>query len=652
MGEAVMSCEGDETLREVEVEMAVDEVDVCDGTMMTSEMFSPRVALRVLLVEADDSTRHVISALLRKCSYKVAAVSDGLKAWEVLKGRPNSVDLILTEVELPSISGFALLTLIMEHDSCKNIPVIMMSSNDSVNMVYKCMLRGAADFLVKPVRKNELQNLWQHVWRRQSQKAEGLSDNDLLINLSNGACTPENEECNEKGNDAQSSCSAQDLEAESAYPESLQGSSKLKFNKVVVACDTESEEEKQVRDNSTALKPAHVVIGSSLEAPEDAVVMIQQSELDGRTLGEDFNTAAEASDNNDALINGSREAIDLIGNFQNRSTKSYIKSSVITATTKFDSCPQLDLSLKRRHDQSTSHQDTAVEERRQAVHQSNVSAFSRYIAIQPSHHAQANTCHEPKEYETGSAKLVSSPIQPSTLEQSSTLDISTSLQNTQKSSEYQAASELRQSEISFYCPQARMLPLTVPVKSVRLDRSCPSNGSSLHPSYYQTGASPTQSPDSAGLREVVSRVMQGPDTNASSCNNQTMLRQEMKFNTMEQMRTGSSANGRSQNSSLCGTLTRLNSSGGGGSACGSNGSGNQATESKADGVSTQEENINRSLQREAALNKFRQKRKDRCFEKKVRYESRKKLAEQRPRVKGQFVRQVPMELSPAIIDTQ
>jgi len=43
--------------------------------------------------------------------------------------------------------------------------------------------------------------------------------------------------------------------------------------------------------------------------------------------------------------------------------------------------------------------------------------------------------------------------------------------------------------------------------------------------------------------------------------------------------------------------------------------------------------------REVALNKFRLKRKERCFEKKVRYQSRKLLAEQRPRVKGQFVRQ-------------
>ncbi|KAJ0259101.1 Two-component response regulator-like APRR9 [Hirschfeldia incana] len=44
----------------------------------------------------------------------------------------------------------------------------MMSSQDSMKMVLKCMLRGAADYLIKPMRKNELKNLWQHVWRRLS----------------------------------------------------------------------------------------------------------------------------------------------------------------------------------------------------------------------------------------------------------------------------------------------------------------------------------------------------------------------------------------------------------------------------------------------------------------------------------------------------
>ncbi|CAI0391144.1 unnamed protein product [Linum tenue] len=87
------------------------------------EKLSP-MALRVLLVEADDSTRKITSALLGKCGYRVSAVTNGLKAWEVLKGKPDEIDLILTEVDLPSVLGYALLSLIMDHEICKNIPVM------------------------------------------------------------------------------------------------------------------------------------------------------------------------------------------------------------------------------------------------------------------------------------------------------------------------------------------------------------------------------------------------------------------------------------------------------------------------------------------------------------------------------------------------
>lgn len=47
----------------------------------------------------------------------------------------------------------------------------------------------------------------------------------------------------------------------------------------------------------------------------------------------------------------------------------------------------------------------------------------------------------------------------------------------------------------------------------------------------------------------------------------------------------------------------------------------------------------RTEKRQAALVKFRQKRKARCFDKKIRYINRKRLAEKRPRVRGQFVKQ-------------
>ncbi|KAG2639298.1 hypothetical protein PVAP13_2NG610075 [Panicum virgatum] len=122
--------------------------------------------IKVLLVESDDSTRQVVSALLRHCMYEVIPAENGQQAWSYLEDMQNSIDLVLAEVFMPGVSGISLLSRIMSHNICKNIPMIMMSSNDAMGTVFKCLSKGAVDFLVKPIRKNELKNLWQHVWRR------------------------------------------------------------------------------------------------------------------------------------------------------------------------------------------------------------------------------------------------------------------------------------------------------------------------------------------------------------------------------------------------------------------------------------------------------------------------------------------------------
>ncbi|PHU29792.1 Two-component response regulator-like APRR9 [Capsicum chinense] len=166
---------------------------------------------------------------------------------ELLKGRPHNIDLILTEVDLPSISGYSLLTLIMEHDICKNIPVLMMSSNDSVSTVYRCMLKGsvstvyrcmlkgAADFLVKPVKNNNNNNNKPSVFPPSGvwgepldesvaqPKVEATAENNACSNHSSGykACVQRNRECIEKRSDAQSSCTKPELENEEDNAEDL-----------------------------------------------------------------------------------------------------------------------------------------------------------------------------------------------------------------------------------------------------------------------------------------------------------------------------------------------------------------------------------------------------------------------------------------------
>lgn len=54
----------------------------------------------------------------------VTAVSGGLEAWKILEDPTNHIDLVLTEVEMPSLSGIGLLANMMSHKSCKNIPLI------------------------------------------------------------------------------------------------------------------------------------------------------------------------------------------------------------------------------------------------------------------------------------------------------------------------------------------------------------------------------------------------------------------------------------------------------------------------------------------------------------------------------------------------
>ncbi|KAM0042737.1 putative response regulator and transcription factor RR-A-type family [Helianthus debilis subsp. tardiflorus] len=156
------------------------------GPVVQWESFLPLRSLKVLLVENDDSTRHVVNALLRNCGYEVTAVANGLEAWKLLIDLNKQIDLVLTEVVMPYLSGIGLLSKIMNHATRKNIPVIsecifplllkvvqilqniyfLMSSDDSMGIVFNCLSKGAVDFLVKPIRKNELKNLWQHVWRK------------------------------------------------------------------------------------------------------------------------------------------------------------------------------------------------------------------------------------------------------------------------------------------------------------------------------------------------------------------------------------------------------------------------------------------------------------------------------------------------------
>lgn len=54
----------------------------------------------------------------------VTAVANGIQAWKTLEDPTDQIDLVLTEVVMPLLSGIGLLSKIMGHKTLKNIPVI------------------------------------------------------------------------------------------------------------------------------------------------------------------------------------------------------------------------------------------------------------------------------------------------------------------------------------------------------------------------------------------------------------------------------------------------------------------------------------------------------------------------------------------------
>ncbi|KAI3437773.1 hypothetical protein D9Q98_000220 [Chlorella vulgaris] len=142
-----------------------------------SGLFSPS-GLRVLVVDDDPMCLKVVSAMLQRCNYEVDTRSSGQDALLLLRDRQeqnHQFDLVLSDVYMPDMDGFKLLELIgLELD----LPVIMMSSNGDTDVVLRGVTHGAVDFLIKPVRVEELRNVWQHVVRRRSLHTGGRSSDE------------------------------------------------------------------------------------------------------------------------------------------------------------------------------------------------------------------------------------------------------------------------------------------------------------------------------------------------------------------------------------------------------------------------------------------------------------------------------------------
>ena len=107
---------------------------------------------RILLIDDDESIRKVIGYMLEEAKYAAvtaASAEEGLRLF-----RAQRPDLVLSDIKMPKKSGIELLGELKSIDA--SVPVIILTAFGTVETAVEAMKRGAADYLTKPISRDEL----------------------------------------------------------------------------------------------------------------------------------------------------------------------------------------------------------------------------------------------------------------------------------------------------------------------------------------------------------------------------------------------------------------------------------------------------------------------------------------------------------------
>ena len=109
----------------------------------------PEAPARLLIVDDNKVNRLLLSRSVEMQGHKVATAQNGRVALEMLRAEP--FDLLLLDIEMPEMDGFAVLEQLKADPKLRDLPVIVTSSVEGLDNVVRCIGLGAEDYLGKPV---------------------------------------------------------------------------------------------------------------------------------------------------------------------------------------------------------------------------------------------------------------------------------------------------------------------------------------------------------------------------------------------------------------------------------------------------------------------------------------------------------------------
>jgi two-component system chemotaxis response regulator CheY len=111
----------------------------------------------VLIVDDSSVMRKIVERCLRQAGMPIATVheaSDGYEALSIVQKKP--VDLILCDINMPTMDGLEFLQTLRSAEKAKSIPVVMITTEGSEDRVYEALSSGARGYIRKPFTPEQL----------------------------------------------------------------------------------------------------------------------------------------------------------------------------------------------------------------------------------------------------------------------------------------------------------------------------------------------------------------------------------------------------------------------------------------------------------------------------------------------------------------
>jgi two-component system, chemotaxis family, chemotaxis protein CheY len=111
------------------------------------------IAYKVMIVEDQDFIRKQIRQILESEKYDVIAeASNGQEALMIYDKFGDKIDVIITDLDMPILDGYAMLFELRKNRKC-NAKIVFVSDETTKGVLKDILQMGAADFILKPVQR-------------------------------------------------------------------------------------------------------------------------------------------------------------------------------------------------------------------------------------------------------------------------------------------------------------------------------------------------------------------------------------------------------------------------------------------------------------------------------------------------------------------